>query len=219
MKQRNYNIAKGLSIAILLMGSNMALAETVSVPTTVTVNNAIDFSFTGSLNFGEIRATADATVNLCAGLTLAANPATPISAQVVPASCTGAGDAVMQAVGGTPARPVFTIAGVAPFTNLEVTVPTTPTGVNGADGVVDLIAATGPDTPPFFLEAFTVYRTSGTPAAFTLVAGVGAIQTTGTGGATFTVGATLGTHEGAVVGTTYQDLAYSGSFDVEVAYP
>jgi len=219
MKQRNFNLVKGLSVAMLLIGSNMALAETVSVPATVTVNNAIDFSFTGTLNFGEIRATADATANECAGLTLAANPATPIGAQVQPTSCTGLGAAVMQAVGGTPARPVFTIAGVAPFTNLEVTVPTTPTTVNGDGGVVDLIAATGPDTPQFFLEAFTVYRTSGTAAAVTLVAGVGTIQTTGTGGATFTVGATLGTHEGAVVGTTYQDLAYSGSFDVEVAYP
>lgn len=219
MKKCNHNLAKGLGVAVLLMGSSLALAETVSVPATVTVNNAIDFSFTGALDFGEVRATGDATIELCAGLTLAANPATPISAQVLPATCTGLGTAVMQAVGGTPARPVFTITGVAPFTNLDVTVPTTATGLNGLEGVVDLLAATGPDTPQFHLSAFTVYRTSGTPGVVALTAGVGTIQTTGAGDATFTVGATLGTHEGAVIGTTYQDLPYTGSFDVEVAYP
>lgn len=210
MKKCNHNLAKGLGVAVLLMGSSLALAETVNVPATVTVNNAIDFTFTGSLNFGEVRATADATDLTCVGLTLAANPATPIGSQVTPAACSaGAGTAVMQAVGGTPERPVFTIAGVAPFTTMNLTVPTTN---------IDLTAATGPGTPQFFLSAFTAYKTSATAGAITITAGAGTIAVDATGGATFTVGATLGTHLGAGVSTAYQDLAYAGAFDVVVTY-
>src|SRR5690606_20214548 len=120
------------------------------------------------------------------------------------------GLAVMQSVGGAPARPVFTIAGVAPFTTMNIQVP---------DDEIDLLAATGPGTPQFFLSAFTAYKTNGTPSAITLALGAGTIQTDGAGGATFTVGATLGTHlDDTITSTTYQDLAYDGSFDVEVTY-
>lgn len=110
----------------------------------------------------------------------------------------------MQAVGGTPARPVFTIAGVAPFTTLQLTLPAT---------AVNLTAATGPGTAQFQLVDFTAFKTSGTAGAVTTTIAVDA-----TGGATFNVGATLITDPTTPTITTYQDLAYSGSFDVAVAY-
>ena len=214
MKVRDFKIAKSLSVAMLLMGSNLALAETRNVPATVTVNNAINFTFTGSLNFGQIRAKASLVAAECVGLVMSGNPAVafaPASAGTMyAAACTSAGTAVLQAVGGTPARPVFTIAGVAPFTGLTLTLPTT---------AVDLTAATGPGTAQFQLVDFTAYKTSGTPGNVATTAG--ALTVDAAGGAVFNVGATLITHPGLLVGASsinYQDLAYAGNFDVTVAY-
>jgi hypothetical protein len=208
MKQRNFKLAKSLSVAMILMGSNLALAETVTVPATVTVNNAINFTFTGTLNFGQVRAKAFGTAANCAGLVMSANPAVALTAATTgtqfAAACTTTTTAVVQAVGGTPARPVFTIAGVAPFTTLTLALPST---------AVNLTAATGPGTAQFKLVDFTGYRTSGTPAAVTTT-----IQTDATGGAVFNVGATLITDPTAPTTITYQDLAYSGNFDVSVTY-
>lgn len=206
MKKTNFALAKGLGVVLLCAGANIALAETVSVPASVTVNNAIDFTFTGTLDFGQVRAVADATDVTCTGLVMPANPASPLT-QDTPAACTaGDGDAALQAVGGTPTRPLFTVTGTAPFTNLTLTLPTTD---------VALTAATGPGTPQFFLSEFTAYKTSGTPAI--IATGADNLQTGATGEATFAVGATLGTHLG-VASANYQDLAYTGSFDVLVNY-
>jgi mannose/fructose-specific phosphotransferase system component IIA len=215
MKQRNKKLVTGLSAAMLLMGANVALAETRNVPATVTVNNAINFTFTGSLNFGQVRAKASPLVSECVGLVMSANPATAFAAAsagtMFTAACTGAGTganaAVVQAVGGTPARPVFTVAGVAPFTNLTLTLPTT---------AVNLTAATGPNTAQFQLVDFTAYKTSGTAGNVPTTAG--GLITDATGGAVFNVGATLITDPTAVTTATYQDLAYTGNFDVIVNY-
>lgn len=210
MKQRNQKLVTGLSAAMLLMGANVALAETVTVPATVTVNNAINFTFTGSLNFGQVRAVADATAAECIGVQiLASGTAAAVAAPSAPnamytAACTSTGTSAMQAVGGTPARPIFTIAGVAPFTTLQLSLPAT---------AINLTAATGPGTAQFQLVDFTGYKTT-TPA--------GAVTTTiavdAAGGATFNVGATLITDPTTPTITTYQDLAYTGSFNVAVTY-
>lgn len=208
MKQRNQKLVTGLSAAMLLMGANVALAETVNVPAQVTVNNAINFTFTGTLDFGEVRAAADSTVAECSGLVLSPTSLT-LTAAPTSATCSSAGTSVIQAVGGTVARPVFTVAGVAPFTTLTLTVPNT---------AVDLTAATGPGTAQFQLINFTAQKTSAPAAAVTITAGDGPLATDATGGAVFTVGATLITDPTAVTTTTYQDLAYTGSFDVEVNY-
>lgn len=208
MKQPTFKLAKGLGAAMLFLGANVALAETLTVPATVTVNNAINFTFTGSLDFGQVRATADSTAAECVGLQLASSAGaaaltTPAGAQYT-AACTAAGTAALQAVGGTPARPVFTIAGVAPFTTLNLALPST---------AVNLTAATGPGTPQFQLVDFTAFKTSGTAGALTT-----SIIVDAGGGATFNVGATLMTDPGTPTTTTYQDLAYTGSFDVSVTY-
>jgi hypothetical protein len=211
MKQRNQKLVTGLSAAMLLMGTQLALAEQVSVPATVTVNNAINFTFTGTLNFGQVRAAADSSASECVGLVMSANSAVAFAAAsggtMFAAACTGAGTAVLQAVGGTPARPVFTVAGVAPFTNLTLTLPTV---------AVDLTAATGPGTAQFQLVDFTAYKTSGTPGNVPTTAG--GLTTDSAGGAVFAVGATLITHPGAIATPTYQDLAYNGNFTVAVNY-
>jgi hypothetical protein len=210
MKQRNLNLAKSLGVASLLMGSNLALAENVTVPATVTVNNAINFTFTGSLDFGQVRAAASATAAQCVGLQIAAG-ASAAAVVTAPTSagyntaCTTKSGASLQAVGGTPARPVFTIAGVAPFTTLQLTLP------NAAP--VDLQAATGPGTAQFQLVDFTGFKTSGTAGAVTTT-----IATDATGGAVFNVGATLITDPSGPTTATYQDLAYTGSFTVTVTY-
>lgn len=208
MKQRNQKLASGLSAAMLLMGANVALAETVNVPASVTVNNAIDFTFTGTLDFGEVRANADSTVAECSGIVLSPTSLV-LTAAPTSATCSSAGTSVIQAVGGTVARPVFTIAGVAPFTTLNLTVPNT---------AVDLTAATGPGTAQFQLINFTAQKTSAPAAAITITAGAGTFAVDAAGGAVFTVGATLITDPTAVTTVTYQDLAYSGSFDVSVVY-
>lgn len=211
MKQRNQKLVTGLSAAMLLMGANAALAETVTVPATVTVNNAIDFAFTGTLDFGEVRASADLTTAECVGLVLSPTSLVLTAAAAnATASCTSAGTAVIQAVGGTVARPVFTIAGVAPFTTLNLTVPNADIPMVGT--------AVPPGTPRFFLRQFTVQKTSAPAAAITITAGAGSIVTDAGGGATFTVGANLITDNTAPSTIAYQDVAYTSSFNVSVNY-
>ncbi len=203
------NLTKGMAAALLLAGAGSAIAETLTVPATVSVNNAIDFQFTGSLNFGTLRATADATLDTCAILELPANPASPVAAVASGAGtlCTaGAGTAVIQSVGGTPARPAFTIAAVAPFTTLNLTLP--------AANITLVGAAVPPGSANFTVGNFTAYRTSGTPGAITTTIA------TGSGGtAAFSVGAQIATHVAAITAPVYQDgTPYSGTFDVTVAY-
>jgi hypothetical protein len=210
MKQRNQTMLKTLGVAMMLVGANAAMAETVTVPASVTVNNAIDFTFTGALDFGQVRATPAAAVDECAGLVMGLTNTT------LTAATTGTGfdllctdtDGALQSVGGTPTRPVFTIAGVAPFATLTLTLPA-PTVL----AAVNLTAATGPGTPQFKLTDFTARKTSGTAAN---IAGT-TFLTDADGGATFTVGATLITEVAATTGT-YQDMVYSGEFDVSVDY-
>jgi hypothetical protein len=211
MKQRNQKLVTGLSAAMLLMGANVALAEIVTVPASVTVNNAIDFTFTGTLNFGEVRASADSTAAECSGLVLSPTSLILTAAAGAPftTTCTSTGTSVIQAVGGTVARPVFTVAGIAPFTTLDLIVPNT---------AINLTAATGPGTAQFQLINFTAQKTSAPAAPITLTAGAGTFAVDAAGGATFTVGATLITDPAAPTTVTYQDLAYNGSFDVEVTY-
>lgn len=203
-------LTKALGTAAILVGASSALAETVTVPASVTVNNAIDFTFTGELNFGEIRAIADGTDLTCASLALPANPASPIANVAIASDtiCTaGEGDAVIQSVGGTPSRPEFSVAGVAPFTNLDLTLPTT----------ITLAANLPAGSPSFTVGNFSAYRTSGTPGAIST--GADNLATSSTGTVTFTVGAQLATHVGTITNTAYEDaIPYEGTFDVTVAY-
>jgi hypothetical protein len=214
MKQFKLNRFQ-LSAVLLIGAAGLAQAETVTVPATATVDNTIDFTFTGSLDFGTIRATADnSAVTTCVGLTIPANPASATTATLGTAgaaACTsGAGTSVLQSVGGTIARPAFAVAGLAPFTGLKVTVPTT---------AVNMTLTPAPATGSIFqLLDFTVYQTTGTPASVTLTSGVGNIAANATGNIGFSVGASLITDPASTATLAYENSAYTASFDVLVAY-
>lgn len=206
MKKRS-QITQAAVLAVAGLSSLTAMAETATVSATVTVDNSIDFTATGTMNFGTLRAKADNTGTNCAYLTLVANPATTTLQSTAgantTANCGNTGGSTLQAVGGTIARPTFTIGGVAGFTTLAVTLPTE----------VELTAALAPGAASFYLRDFTAYKTSGTPGAVTST-----IQVDGTGAATFVLGATLAT-DGEASTSGYEDsIPYSGDIEVEVAY-
>lgn len=216
MKQTTFKLAQGLGVATLLVGSNLAMAETLSVPATVNVDNAIDFTVVGTLDFGIVRANAASTAGNCRIIAMAAGAAAPAitsptgtgTGHLTDCSATGAG-AALQSVGGTLARPVFTVAGLAPFTALTLTLPT---------AAVSLTSSGLPaGSSGFLLGNFTAYQTVGNVT--------GAITTTVTannaGTATFNVGAQLATDPvlPTGLGIVYQnDADYAGAFDVTVAY-
>jgi hypothetical protein len=214
MKQPTQTMLKTLSVAMMLVGANAAMAETVTVPATVAVNNAIDFSFTGTLDFGTLRATAAAAVDDCRVLTMSADPTVTTlapgsgSGTLMTTCATPTVASALASVGGTIARPVFTIASVAPYATLQLTLPSTP------------IKLSGPGFDPstdaqFTVGDFTAWRTSGiTPGAVTT-----AIQANNLGTATFLVGASIATDNKTTMTGNYQDGApYTGTFDVEVSY-
>lgn len=215
MKQRNQKLVKGLGVALLLVGANVATAETLTVPATVTVNNAIDFTFTGSLNFGTVRATAGDAAGECAILLLAAGAAAPTiaagpaGADDLAACATAATPAALQSVGGTPTRPIFALAGLAPFSSLVLTLPAAAVPLTGA--------GLPPGSSRFLVGNFTAHQTLGGSTGTITTA----ITANSTGAAAFNVGAELATDPVLVtgLGVGYQnDVIYSGSFDVTVNY-
>lgn len=211
------NITKSVAAALLVAVSSVVIAETVTVDATVTVNNAIDFQHTGTLDFGSLRATAGAGADVCAILTLSSVSAAPTltAAASDAASLCTAGDtgSVLQSIGGVPARPEFTVSGVAAFTDLKLTLPT---------GVIELSATGLPaGAATFSVGNFTAYRTSGiAPGAITLTSGVGTLATDNSGNAAFRVGAQIATYVEALgAGLNYQDgVPYKGTFEVTVGY-
>jgi hypothetical protein len=212
------NITKIMGATILLVGSSAALAETLNIPATATVDNTIDFTVAGTLDFGILRAQPGATVNTCKALVVPANPADPtddvITGTETAALCSAgdATDAVIQSVGGTITRPVFTVAGLAAFTTLEVTVP-----LLGDDVTLALNPApTG--ASEFKLRDFTVYQSSGTATDVNLTSGVGDIVANATGDIEFSVGVTIIT-DVASASPAYENAAYEGDFDIIVDYP
>ena len=225
MKLRYLNLAKSLGVASLLMGSGMASAETLNIPATVAVNNAIDFTSTGTLDFGVLRATASHVANDCRIITMPANPASALAAVATYPTgtssdyntiCTVSGTSItaaLQSVSGTPTRPVFTLAGLAPFSNMTLTLP------SGAGNIVPLVGALPPGSAGFTIGDFTAYKTSAPAATIALASGVGTVQADASGGAVFTVGASIATDATVFTGANYQDgTPYTGAFDVTVTY-
>ncbi|MCV2885896.1 hypothetical protein OE749_14450 [Aestuariibacter sp. AA17] len=206
MLRNNLKLA-GVSAIVLGALATSANAETLTVPATVAVDNSINFTLTGSLDFGIVRATVDNTAGNCVGITLPANPASALNSTLgtaAAAACTGAGTAVLQNVGGTPARPSLQVAGLAPFTALTLTLPAAP---------VDLVLNPAPTGAPVLrLFDFTAYQTSGTPAAVTTT-----VTADASGAIAFNVGATLTTDPGTPT-LTYENTTYTGDFDVTVTY-
>ena len=206
MKTFNKNLSV-MGAALIATFAGSVAAETVTVPVAVTVDNTIAFTQTGTLDFGTIRANADGTAATdCSGLTMPANPASALNntlGTAGAAACTDPGDSIIQNVGGTPTRPEFAVAGLAPFTVLTLTLPTS----------ADLALNPAPAGAPIFrLLDFTAYQSSGTPGAVTT-----SVTADGTGDIAFTVGATMIT-DPTTASLEYENTAYAGEFDVTVSY-
>lgn len=214
-------ITKILGASLVLAASNAAMAEDVNVPVNAVIDNTIDFTVLGTLDFGTLRATPSTVVNECAVLVLPADSADPISSALVAVSeandlCAGGlVNAVVQNVGGVIVRPEFTVTGLAQFTTLNLFVP-----ARGAGD--DIYLSQGGDpAAASVLEVvdFTIQQTNATPGpiAITKATGAGLITADATGDITFTLGATLVT-DGRASSLDYVNQPYTGAFDVEVTY-
>ncbi|TKB54951.1 DUF4402 domain-containing protein [Ferrimonas aestuarii] len=196
-------LALALAVSTLAL-SQVAVAETVSATATVTVRNAFTLTEDSALNFGEIRATPDPTAGT-----------TPANVATIALNSNGSwgapslgGVANIQVLsGGAPAT--FTVSGVAPFSNLTLTLPTTP--VNLTTG------SAPPGASKLIVNAFEATITSGANSG-TRYASAGDLQADVSGEVTFAVGATLSTDNVDNVGASYMDTAYSGTYTVEVTY-
>lgn len=212
----NFNkITKVLGSTFLLVGTG-AMAETHTVNSTVAVDNSIDFQTDGTdLNFGTIRATVDSDGAECVGIVISANPATAETSTLTTdasTACPNAGDAVMQTVGGTVSRPGFTVAGLAAFTVLDITVPDT-----SASGVEMTLNPAPTGAPSLLMYDFSAYVSSGTPGNVSFSSGAGVINADASGDIAFTMGATL-TTDSSTSTLDYQNVGYAGTFDVIVTY-
>lgn len=218
-------ITKILGATVALAASNIVLAEDVTVPATVTVDNTIDFTFTGSLDFGILRATGDQDSGECSGITIPADPAEAINTDIslstdAIAACpagVGTNTSIMQSIGGTIARPVFTITGIANFTQLSLSLPDTTV----APIFMKLDGGQPATAPDFALYDFTAYQTSGTAVDVTMDAtGNGSVTADNAGIITFTLGATITTDPDTFTTSSYQDsTAYVTTLPVTVDYP
>lgn len=216
MKLLNKMVVKALAGSALLSVAGSTLATEVTVQASTTVDNAIDLTVAGTLNFGTVRAVVGSATGDCAGLTLPAEDGQPLEAASgtdFTAACTAQSDAVLIAVDNAVERPEFTVAGLAPFTNVTLS------AINGGtDGRLEITGA--PSTIPWFvLTDWTAFQSSGfSPAAIDLTT-TGNISADSAGEIVFTVGATLQT-PATTAGITgvYQEEAHEGEFTVEVVY-
>lgn len=217
MKLLNKTIVKALAGSALLSVAGSTLATEVTVQASTTVDNAIDLTVAGTLNFGTVRAVVGSADGDCAGLTLPAEDGQPLEAASggdFGTDCTPA-DAVLIAVDNAVERPEFTVAGLAPFTNVTLS------AINGgSDGELEITGAPS-SIPGFLLRDWTAYQSSGfSPAAIDLTT-TGNISADSNGEIIFTVGATLQTPTNPStdgITAVYQEETHEGEFTVEVVY-
>jgi hypothetical protein len=194
-------ITKILGATFVLVSSNSLLAETVSTATvSATVQNAFSLVETTALDFGTVRASAEAGGTNVGTLVLNPNGSTTV---------TSSANAAITSL-GTPVPGVFTVSGAAPFTDLFVTFP----------GDFSLTTAGAPPTSPTFdipTGSWTGLITGGANDGATLASTTNIMQTTSTGGVVLTVGATLTTDADAS-SSPYIDAAYTGTYTMTVNY-
>ncbi|ABV85938.1 hypothetical protein [Shewanella pealeana] len=203
-------VAKAVGLALVVAVSSPVLAaETENATASVTVKNAFEMVVAKPLNFGEITAVVDLTDTdgVSASITMSPNPTE--QATVV----NGAGNlaTIRSLVPGEPGE--VTVAGVAPYSELSVTLPAGTTNV--------VASAAAPGSPKFVLSAITAYITSGDHDG-TLYADANKLTADGQGNASFNFGGTLTTDVYAadtnVIDRQYQDGEFSGSFPITVSY-
>ena len=177
-----YLIPVGAAVATIV-GFQAVHAETAGTNITVTVQSAFTFTEDTPLSFGTIAVDLDGTNN--ATLDLNSDGSTVFGSA-------GGTSQLIEIVAATPGT--FSIAGAAPSTSINVTLPTTATLTCGT------------------CSGGTATFSVGTFESADLTSS--AITTDGTGAATFDVGATL-----TATGTgTYEDGTYSGAYTVTAAY-
>lgn len=210
-------IIKTVAISALLTAVGTSVATEVTVNASATVNNAIDLTVAGALNFGTVRATVGSADGDCAGITLPAQPGQPLVAASggdFGTDCTPA-DAVLTAIDNAVERPEFTVAGLSPFTTVTLA------AINKDDDAALSVAGAPATVAGFLLRDWTAFQSSGfSPDAIDLTS-TDNITADNAGEIVFTVGATLQTATNPTtdgINVDYQDSAYEGEFTVEVTY-
>jgi hypothetical protein len=198
-------ITRILGTVLVLATSSSAMADQDATgKATIQVLNTFEFLAVSDLDFGIVRATADDTsAGDVATLLISGDPTvTSIATDVNLAKLTVLTE-------GSPAE--FTVAGVAAFANLTITLPSS---------TITLVASGLPGTAANFkVGTFTAWLTSGGNTG--LYDGASnKLLADNSGNATFNVGATLTTDEaGDLITQGYEDdIPYAGSFDVTIEY-
>ncbi|PKF61168.1 hypothetical protein CW745_11070 [Psychromonas sp. psych-6C06] len=213
---------KLLGVTVLLSATTSAVAvESVTSTATVTVQNAFTFSEGAALDFGTIRAAAVAAGDATNGSdTGASGGTTPDVASLTLASIDagtsivdGATAAIQILTPGTAGT--YTIAGVAPYSTLTITLPT----ATSAAAIKLTSGSVPPGSAYFWMYDFEATVTSGTKNG-TAYSTAGDLTADLNGDASFSVGATLATSHPATASAQagYQDVAYTGSYTITVDY-
>ncbi len=175
--------AIALSVAALAFSASNANAEDAGTTIDATVQNAFTFTEDSALNFGTIVAISDPSFTANYTIDSGTGPAAPTSG--------GGGALIIELTPG--AAGSFSIAGAAPSTTLNVTLP--------ANTTMNCAACSG-SQPDFDLITFED-------------SGGGTVTTNGSGAVSFTVGAQLQTQTSAA---PYEDGTYSAAYTVSVNY-
>jgi hypothetical protein len=209
MFKRN-QIYFALVATTLSLGATQAFAqETVSSVATVTVSNAFTLQEVTAIDFGTFRVSYlyDGTNALTAPATaqVLANGNPTVLTNTAGAAGTSVG-AFTEILPGAPAE--YAITGAAPFTSLNVTLPSAATLINPASpgAVFDLT---------FTSTNFEIVGGTNDGDAYD-TANSGNMITDAAGSVGFKMGATIGTPTN--VAATFGDGAYTGTYTVVVNY-
>ena len=203
-------VAKAVGLAlVMVVSAPVVAAETENATASVTVKNAFEMVVAKPLSFGEITAVVDLTDTdgVSASITMSPNP----TEQATVVNGEGNAATIRSLVPGEPGE--VTVAGVAPYSELSVTLPTTPTNV--------VAASAPPGSPKFVLSAITAFITSGDNDG-TIYAADNKLTADGQGNASFNFGGTLTTDvyvaDTNVIDRQYQDGEFTGTFPITVSY-
>ncbi|MGS0692608.1 hypothetical protein [Shewanella sp. 30m-9] len=206
-------VAKAVGLALVMVASAPVMAaETENATASVTVKNAFEMVVAKPLNFGEITAVVDLAVadGVSASITMSPNPTE--QATVVNGAANAA--TIRSLVPGEPGE--VTVAGVAPYSELSVTLP------EAADKTNVVAASAPPGSPKFVLSAITAFITSGDNDGTLYVHDTNKLTADGQGNASFNFGGTLTTDVNVagtnVVDRQYQDGEFTGTFPITVSY-
>ncbi|MCP4320540.1 MAG: hypothetical protein GY787_01515 [Alteromonadales bacterium] len=193
-------ITKILGVTFVLSASASTFAQTVNSTVTVGVQNAFTVTETTPLDFGTVRATADAT-NAANFALLVLSP----NGTYTPGAAVGA-SAISSLVPGTAGE--FAISGAASFTNLTVTYP-----VDDAD--VLTTAGAPPLSPNFTIVSWNGIVVGGSNDG---AVATNNVQTDNTGAVGIKIGATLKTDKTTTNTGAYIDAPYSAAYTFDISY-